>query len=369
MRARKILQGIISGIIFTDPAWKKETTKNMNPPENKPDYGRLFLILYVALAMILIYTFLHEGGHALIVLAFGGALTEFEIAPWDAHISFFGNFTALENSLRAVAGMALPIIVWIVFMLFASRKGSPMMQLIKYYSGCMLFTIIPWVIISILHPLGLAPAGDDATAFLEFSGLNGFITAPIFLALFLAALWFYLRQMGGWAGARSTLVTNVAAVNLTNSRTPAIALSGLLVVIFAVTAILQTRLAPKQVSDFRPPEDYQWISTVMLSDRDYQNETVASFSLEQECETSVYLWVKDVDTTYFDVTLIGPEGKQFPMLHAEGYKSTYDSAKIETNLGPGEYRLVMTGSQSRDLGEVSFYLKLPEDAATVTTQP
>lgn len=335
----------------------------MKQPKNQLFYGRLFLILYIALAMILIYTFLHEGGHALLVLAFGGTLTGFEIAPWNAHISAFGNFTPLENSLRAVAGMALPVMVWAAFMRLAPRKGSPMLQLIKFYSGCLLFTLVPWVIISILHPLGLAPAGDDATAFLDFSGLNGFFTAPLFLALFLAAFWYYLEQMGGWAGVRSTLITNVTAVNLTNSRTPAIGLSSLLVVIFAVTTTLQTGLAPKQVSNFRPPVGYQRISTVMLSDRDYQNETVASFSIEQECETGVYLWVKDINTTFFDVTLIGPEGKQFPMLHAEGYKSTYDSAKIETNMGPGEYRLVMTGSQSRSLGEVSFYLKLPEDAA------
>ena len=50
------------------------------------------LVLFVFLFVFFLYTFLHEGGHALAGLFFGQSLTEFDVSFWDfsAHVGMAG---------------------------------------------------------------------------------------------------------------------------------------------------------------------------------------------------------------------------------------------------------------------------------------
>jgi len=62
----------------------------------------------IALGVIYLYAILHEGGHALFVLVFGGELTEFEInfLVSNPHISYTGINDPLRQALVSLGGAA-----------------------------------------------------------------------------------------------------------------------------------------------------------------------------------------------------------------------------------------------------------------------
>ncbi|HWQ76074.1 MAG TPA: M50 family metallopeptidase, partial [Syntrophomonas sp.] len=68
------------------------------------------VLLFVPIYLLL-YTLLHEGGHALVILAHGGKIDKFSLGL-NAHVSSHGGeFTVFGTALNYIAGMLLPIII------------------------------------------------------------------------------------------------------------------------------------------------------------------------------------------------------------------------------------------------------------------
>lgn len=67
---------------------------------------RFIAVTGIALGVIYLYAILHEGGHALFVLVFGGELTEFEInfLVSKPHISYTGINDPLRQALVSLGG-------------------------------------------------------------------------------------------------------------------------------------------------------------------------------------------------------------------------------------------------------------------------
>ena len=65
----------------------------------------------IALFVLVVYTVLHESGHALVGLAFGGTITAFNtnFLNLTAHVGIEGNFSILQQCLVAVAGVSFPL--------------------------------------------------------------------------------------------------------------------------------------------------------------------------------------------------------------------------------------------------------------------
>jgi hypothetical protein len=53
----------------------------------------------------------------------------------------------------------------------------------------------------------------------------------------------------------------------------------------------------------------------------YEGEAVASFSLAERAYMGVYIAIEGINTTYFDLSLAGPEGFSATILHGEGYRA------------------------------------------------
>ncbi len=150
------------------------------------------LILWLLLAA---YVMLHEAGHALAVLAFGGELTYFSINLFDARIGHHGEFTAFQTAIINVAGAGLPYLTWLVFMIvvpMSSRK--PFLEYAKTYSVMVLVSLFAWLFIPLLYEFGMAPAGDDVTKFLDASVLNGYLVSFLVLILVAASFLFWKKK-------------------------------------------------------------------------------------------------------------------------------------------------------------------------------
>ncbi|MBN1440491.1 MAG: hypothetical protein JW929_13865 [Anaerolineales bacterium] len=94
-----------------------------------------------------------------------------------------------------------------------------------------------------------------------------------------------------------------------------------------------------------------------MSAKALDGEAVYSFTLDDAAEVGIIFLLEDVRTESLDVRLLGPDGLEFPIFHAEGYSARRDVPMIETWLEPGDYRIVLSPAQSP--GILTVYLKRP----------
>lgn len=161
---------------------------------------RTLLLAFTALLIISLYFFLHEAGHALAGLLFGGTLLNFDANPFSlgAHALISGRFSPVQRSLIYLAGPALPLLLWAAFMLAVPRRANPLLETVKAISTLgVLNAILPWVILPALYVQGLAPARDDVTGFLAYSGVSPWLAMGTAFVVYLAGWALFLRRIRG----------------------------------------------------------------------------------------------------------------------------------------------------------------------------
>ena len=132
------------------------------------------LSLFASIIFIIpVYIILHEGGHTLIAVLCGAQITKFSIL--GAYMTYEGGtFTAMTLSLFHISGMLLPVLVSIVYMLTYQNKINRIFYRIFSLISLLIpvCSILAWVIIPILYLFDKAPQNDDATKFIDSSGLS-----------------------------------------------------------------------------------------------------------------------------------------------------------------------------------------------------
>jgi hypothetical protein len=151
---------------------------------------KIVSVLVSLMAIVPLYIFLHEGGHALTAVLCGARITEFSVL--GAYMRYEGGvFTPGALSLFYVAGMGLPVLVSALYML-AYRSGT---DGVFYRIFSFLFLLVPlgsvlgWAVAPVLCLLGQTPQGDDAAKFMESSGLSPWAVLLGAVALFAAILF------------------------------------------------------------------------------------------------------------------------------------------------------------------------------------
>ena len=126
---------------------------------------------------------------------------------------------------------------------------------------------------------------------------------------------------------------------------------------FCVIAVftLNTSAAKNSLNKFSPPQDFEPVAQIDLSTRIYSAETLTEFSLDSSTYVGVFVAIRNINTTYFDLMWHGPNGFSSIVLHGEGYNAFQDGGLWEKNLTPGTYQLVLTSHQSP--GTASVYIK------------
>jgi hypothetical protein len=97
------------------------------------------------------------------------------------------------------------------------------------------------------------------------------------------------------------------------------------------------------------------VAQVDLSTRAYSAETLARFSLDKSTYVGIFIAIRGIKTTYFDLSLTGPDGYSSVIMHGEGYSAFQDGGLWEENLAPGTYQIVLTSHPSP--GTASVYIK------------
>lgn len=103
-----------------------------------------------------------------------------------------------------------------------------------------------------------------------------------------------------------------------------------------------------------PPPGFQLMAEVDLSARPYEGEMVGEFTLRETAVASIFYTIPNIDTTIFDLSLSGPDGASFVILHSEDFRTDESGGGAwEQSLPAGVYQLVLTASQNP--GTLSIY--------------
>ncbi len=84
-----------------------------------------------------------------------------------------------------------------------------------------------------------------------------------------------------------------------------------------------------------------------LAAEPHEAETVGQFMLEETAGAEIFYTVQDIDTPYFDLSLLTPEGQRLVILHSEAWRTGQNGHGLwERRLPPGLYRLQLTAARS-----------------------
>lgn len=330
----------------------------MEQTKSNSRFVLIALILFVALFVFFTYTFLHEGGHALAGLLFGQSLTEFDVSFWDlsAHVGMVGGeLTRTQLAVQAAAGAGLPLIVWAIIISLVPRKSNFTLEALKLVSSmAVVNTLLVWIVLPILFMLQSAPP-DDVTNFLRYSQI------PPLLLTFTA----FILYAGGWVlflskidGLRNELIlfSITDRERLTAGAQKTIAVLASIMVICVVTVFaLNGFVGENPLNKFSPPQGFDLVAQLDLSKQAYPSVTLTQFTLDESTYVGVFIVVREINTTYFDLSVTSADGYSSVVLHGEGYNSFQDGGLWEENLPAGTYQVVLTSHQSP--GTVSVYIK------------
>jgi hypothetical protein len=316
------------------------------------------LILFALLFVFFIYTFLHESGHAITGALFGQSLTEFDVSFWDlsAHVGMVGgSLTESQLAVQAVAGAGLPLIVWVVFINFVPRKASFMLEALKFISSmAVVNTLLAWIVLPILFMLQSAPP-DDVTNFLRHSQMPPLILTFTAFVLYAGGWRLFLSKIDGLYNELLLFSTTDRNQLTAGTRKTIPTMAGIIVVCFISTITLNTSADKHLIVSFSPPKDFVPVAQLDLSKRVYLSTTLTQFTLDEPTIVGVFIVVKEINTTYFDLSVTGADGYSSIVLHGEGYNAFQDGGLWEENLPVGTYQVVLTSHQSS--GTASVYIK------------
>jgi hypothetical protein len=212
-----------------------------------------------------------------------------------------------------------------------------------------LSTLLAWMVLPVLYRLGQAPS-DDVSNFLGYSRMEPGLLSVLALVIYIVGwLWFFRRIQG----VRSEIALfSMADGNVVHAglRLPLALMSGILIACSSLIVVLGNALNP-----LAPPQDFQPIAQLDLATRARTAETLWQFALDQPAEIGIYAVVQGINTTYFDLRLIGSAGFDAVVLHGEDYTADQDRVTWSRELPPGQYRLIATARQTP--GTISIYEK------------
>jgi len=316
---------------------------------------KVTLLILIVLVIGLLYTTLHEGGHALAGMAFGGRVTDFNVNFFNvgAHMGIDGHFSTSQTAVFNAAGTVLPLLAWFLAMLLLPKRSGFILQWIKILST-MLFlnTLLAWIIVPFLYLSNSAPPADDVTHFITNSGFPP-------LAVALAALLIYGVGWTVFALRINDLKKAFKSLSSGSISLPPwkkiLAATTVLAGIVGGAALLFQFLGIHDPAG--PPADHILAATVSLSGRDYQNEAVASFILPDTEEASIYLRVENLNAHLIDVKLLPSEGDPITLLHGEEFSTDLNTSGVQYRLPAGEQKISLTSQKAS--GVLKIYLRLP----------
>jgi len=315
--------------------------------------GQVVVYLYLLLISIVLYTFLHESGHALVGALSGAKISGFSVNFWElsAHVDLEGTFSLAQTILINVAGVSLPLLTWAIFVLLTPKRVNPNLQIFKFTSGIIpISSLLAWAVIPILVMLGQSPT-DDATNFLRNTQIFPPLVTAGALLLMAAGLSLMSRQIGGTRG----LVPRMRA-EMQDFWSPAGRRTlGALTVVLAAVGLASIALNGGTLETKRMtlPEDYTLAGSIDLRNGAIEQASVYEFNLKHAQKISFYFILPNLANGPAEITLEGPGGYRNVFFKAGArFKGGGTVNPTDLDLTAGEYRVRMTFPRMNGVVEI-----------------
>lgn len=147
--------------------------------------ARILVYLLVSACIVVpLYILCHEMGHAAVAYICGADTIHISIAGAYMNSSG-GSYNRATSAMLNIAGMLVPAIISIIYILLYQRKKDSLFYRLFSFLLVAAFSMpaAAWILVPVLYMLGKAPMGDDVTKFLDVTGMN-----PVILILFAVIL-------------------------------------------------------------------------------------------------------------------------------------------------------------------------------------
>lgn len=163
---------------------------------HKNAYIKILGAISVGFAAILIYTLVHEGGHAIAALLVGARITAFDVnfVTGSPHVAWEGFVKPAGRAFIAVSGPVFPVIVWLLSLSMLRWHKAVSVRLGLFVASIMMISsLLPQVIIPVLYMLGLELGGEDIVGFIIYSKLHPLVVSGVFSMLVAIMVWLVFK--------------------------------------------------------------------------------------------------------------------------------------------------------------------------------
>lgn len=101
---------------------------------------------------------------------------------------------------------------------------------------------------------------------------------------------------------------------------------------------------------------YDLKSEINLSKQDFTDKEAISFNTDGTKKVKLTYIIKNIDTPYIDVKVIGDGGFSMDLLHGEEFWTNSSTQSMELDLDKGDYKVLLNSKKSK--GRITFYVKL-----------
>jgi hypothetical protein len=310
------------------------------------------LLVFTLCFVLVVYTLTHEVGHTVVGMLFGQSLTALKVnfLTLSAHVGLVGELTSTQRALQSIAGAALPLVIWLIFVSCTPRRSTLVVEMLKCIATvAVLSTLLAWVVLPVLYRYGQAPV-DDVSNFLAYSGIEPLLLSLAALAICIGGWrWFFTRIQGVRSEIAFFNTLEAQAIHA-SLRPPLALMTIILLACSGLIVVLSNTLNP-----LAPPQGFRPVAQLDLPSRIHTDVALEQFTLDRPTAVGVYAVVQGIDTTYFDLRLTGANDFDVVVLHGEDYTADLDRVTWSRELPPGQYQLIATAHQTP--GQVSVYLK------------
>jgi hypothetical protein len=327
-------------------------------PHKKMIFATAGILIFLLLLVLTLYTALHEGGHALTGLIFGGKITSFNVnfLNLSAHAGIRGDFTSGEQSLISIAGMLLPLMLFTAIFFLSPGKKEPVIEWFKL----ILFlaavnSLLAWIVIPLMTLAGRTIA-DDAANFVRYSGLPPWLVALFALLVYAACLVLLLQHHHGVRHLFQRFSSLTLDLSHPDTQRNLLTLGFLaassLTIIFSLKQVFPT-------TSLDIPAGYQLVSELHPFEDSINEQPVYSFTLNRPTSVSFYILLENIKGAPADIHLSGPSGYDKVLFIEQDPQADIVEASVNPRNMPlekGDYVLWATFPSSP--GSVRVYIKL-----------
>jgi hypothetical protein len=316
------------------------------------------LVIFLLLLTLNLYTLVHESGHALVGLLFGGKINDFSVNFFNlsAHVGIDGAFTPFQQALISVAGVSLPVLLCMLFLRLSLKPDDRILgwfRLLLFMST--VNSLLAWIAIPVLAMSGQT-VSDDSFNFLNITHLPPLLVTGAALVVYLACWFVFLRSMGGVLAVVSLFRAPLPDLKQAQVQKTIRSLAALAAVTAGLT-ILLTLTFPDR--GFQPPAGYLAAAEIRLSQGPLQDLPVYTFKLDRPASVSIFIGLDRVKGGPVQIRLTGPGGYENVFLDLQDTRADIGKGSVHPQalpLQPGGYEIRATFPPSS--GQLRIYVKI-----------